>query len=892
MSQFETPPSEPKPAAGDTSLDPQDWSALRAQGHRMLDDMLDHLQTVARRPVWQAAPESARAAFDHPLPLDGMALDQAHQHFMQHVAPYSVGNAHPGFMGWVHGGGTAVGMLADMLAAGLNANVGGRNQMPVQVERQVVRWMRELFQFPDSANGVFVTGSSQANAMGVLLARTHHLGLGCRSAGIARAAGPHLVAYAATTAHGCIEQAMDLCGLGTQALRRVPVNAQHQMDTAALQRMMAADRVDGLQPFLLVGSAGTVDVGAIDDLAALADIAQHENVWLHVDGALGALGMWSARVAPLLHGIERADSLALDFHKWGQVPYDAGFFLARDGHQQLDTFSSPQVYLSRAERGLAAGSPWPCDLGPDLSRGFRALKTWFTIATFGTRRLGQVVEHTCALARYLEQRVRACPALELLAPVALNIVCFRYLGPEIDTLNADIVADLHESGLAAPSLTRIGAHAAIRCAIVNHRTTAADIDILFDAVLAFGRERSAKATALRGLGLAPLARMAFEGQALQPLANTLLERAQSDPQDAHALLDLSVLLQLQGEHELALSTQQLALAQSRLYEWPSSRQASLRLLALMAPGDLMANAPIQFLLEDSDVALQTLYLMPDEPLPSSLPEHDVALVAISQSSVHDGLLSRLAPLVDAWPRPVLLHPQRIRQTERTAATALLSAIPGVRVAAVRECMRLELLQWCASRGAAEDFLPGTPMPWIIRPLDSHAGHGLTKIADRTELDDYLHSQHGHGFVVSEFVDYRDADIQYRKYRVVLIDGVAYPVHMAISSHWMVHYLNAGMTESRGKRDEEAVFLAGFDSGFGLRHAAALESIAAAFGLEYLVLDCAQTRDGALLVFEVDPGAVVHAMDSAEMFPYKHAAMERIFDAYRALLHRAAARGAA
>src|SRR6185437_2841533 len=218
-----------------------------------------------------------------------------------------------------------------------------------------------------------------------------------------------------------------------------------------------------------VGTAGTVDIGAIDDLAALASTAQREKLWLHVDGAFGAMAILAKDIAPRLAGIERADSLALDFHKWGQVPYDAGFVLVRDGARHRDAFASPASYLRRETRGLAAGSAWPCDFGPDLSRGFRALKTWFTLKVYGTDAIGEVISRTCALARYLESRIAATPELELLAPVQLSIVCFRYRGPDSNRLNADIVIDLQESGIAAPSTTMIGNQFAIRAAIINHR---------------------------------------------------------------------------------------------------------------------------------------------------------------------------------------------------------------------------------------------------------------------------------------------------------------------------------------------------------------------------------------------------------------------------------------
>lgn len=451
----------------------------------MLDDMVDYLEHIRERPVWQPIPDEVRGRFRAPLPTGASELTDVHREFMQTILPYAVGNAHPGFMAYVHGGGTPVGMLAEMLAGGLNANCGGRDHVPIEVERQIVAWLRELFGFPATASGVFVTGTSMANFIGVLVARTAALGANTRRRGIA-AANQRLVAYSSAAAHGCIPQAMDMCGLGTTALRLIAVNDRHEMDMAALASAIAADRKAGLTPFLIVGTAGTVDIGAIDDLTALADLARREKLWFHVDGAFGALGILAPDIAPLLAGIERADSLALDFHKWGQVPYDAGFILVRDGILHQNAFVSPQTYLRRETRGLAAGTPWPCDFGPDLSRSFRALKTWFTLKTYGTQKLGAAISETCALARYLEERVRAMPALELAAPVQLNIVCFRYRCADSHRVNAQIVVDLQEGGAAAPSTTTIGGRLAIRAAIVNHRTERRDIDALVDNVLALG----------------------------------------------------------------------------------------------------------------------------------------------------------------------------------------------------------------------------------------------------------------------------------------------------------------------------------------------------------------------------------------------------------------------
>ncbi len=486
--------ARPKPSAepdGTQTLDPGDWGALRTQGHRMLDDMLDYLERIRERPVWQPAPEAVRRRFDQSLPRHSSDLESVHKVFMESVLPYALGNVHPRFMGWVHGGGTAVGMLAEMLAAGLNANLGGRDQAPLALEKQVLHWMRELFGFPASASGLFVTGTSMANFIAVLVARTGVLGKAVRSRGIA-AGGASLRAYASASAHSSLVRAMDLSGMGADALRIIPLDHRHQMDVAALEAAIAEDRNAGFMPFFVAATAGTVDVGAIDRLDELASVAQRERLWFHVDGAYGALGMLAADIAPRLTGLERADSIAFDFHKWGQVPYDAGFVMVRDGALHHDTFATPAPYLGRGPRGMAAGSPWPCDFGPDLSRGFRALKTWFTISVYGADRLGQAISGCCARARYLGDRVEAEADLELLAPVSLNIVCFRYRCDTSDEVNANIVADLQESGIAAPSTTIVGGQLAIRAAIVNHRTADEDMDILIEATLRFGRRYSAR----------------------------------------------------------------------------------------------------------------------------------------------------------------------------------------------------------------------------------------------------------------------------------------------------------------------------------------------------------------------------------------------------------------
>ncbi len=446
----------------------------------MLDDIFDHLSDIRQTLVWQKMPTEMRGELRLELPRHPTDIVTVYRDYQRLVQPYSGGNLHPRFMGWVQGGGNPVGMLAEMLAGGLNGNLGGRDHAPIEVERQVIAWAAEITGLPPTASGVLVTGTSIANLIGVLVARRAALGPDVRSDGLQAA---RLTAYAAAGAHGCVIRAMDMAGLGTAALRLIPLDGAWRLDMGALAEAVARDRAEGAQPFLVVGTAGSVDTGAVDDLAAIAAFCKAQYLWFHVDGAFGALAALAPSRRALLAGMDQADSLALDFHKWAQVQYDCGCILVRDPAHQTDAFAQSVDYLRRDVRGLAGGHPWPCDLGPDLSRGFRALKVWMTLRAYGTDRLGAVVEQCCALAARLAARIDAEPALERLAPVPLNIVCFRVRDAD-DAANAALVADLHEEGSFAPSTTRIGGRMAIRAAIVNHRTRAEDVDGLVDAILA------------------------------------------------------------------------------------------------------------------------------------------------------------------------------------------------------------------------------------------------------------------------------------------------------------------------------------------------------------------------------------------------------------------------
>jgi len=460
-----------------TTLDPENWSELRALGHLMMDDMIDHLSGISERPVWQKMPDDVRAHFTTPLPAAAGNLAALYDDFSKNIKPYVTGNTHPRFMGWVHGGGNAVSMLAELLAGAMNANCGGRDHAGIAVERQVISWAADMVGMPATTGGVLLTGSSMANFVAVLCAKYRALGQAGRDNGLQ---GQKLTAYASTGVHRCVPGALDMSGLGLAALRKIPVDADYRMNLKTLKTAIARDRAAGHQPFLIVGTAGTVDVGAIDDLAAIADIAKTENIWFHADAAFGALACLSPTLKPRLAGIERADSVAFDFHKWAQVTYDAGCVLIRDRQIQLATFSQPTNYLAPAE-ALAGGAPWPCDLGPDLSRGFRALKIWLTLSAYGKDAFGAIVDKTCALATHLATRIQSSPHLELAAPAPLNIVCFHVKNFS-DTQTAALVAALQNAGTFAPSTTTLNNRLAIRAAIVNHRTERADVDGLIEAV--------------------------------------------------------------------------------------------------------------------------------------------------------------------------------------------------------------------------------------------------------------------------------------------------------------------------------------------------------------------------------------------------------------------------
>lgn len=491
---FSSPPVDSNEVpSGETTLDPSDWSEFREMAHAALDDALDYLQTVRERPVWKPLPEDIRTKLAAPAPVDGQGLAEVYAEFCQDILPYATGNTHPRFFGWVHGSGLPGNIVAEMLAAAMNSNCGGRDHAAIYVERAVLGWCKEWFQFPPESTGLLVSGTSVANLIALTVARNTCLE-NVRKTGL-RCQRRELVAYASSEVHESVGKAFEVLGLGARALRKIAVDDDCRIDISDLERQIAQDRSDGLYPFCVIGCAGTVNNGATDDLDRLASICQSEDLWFHVDGAFGALCILNDDLRHRLAGIERSDSIAFDFHKWAHVQYDCGCVLVRNGDRHRAAFSMRPPYLENLERGLAGGIDWPCEFGIELSRGFRALKVWFALKEHGTGKLGRIIQQNCDQARYLRDLVLTHQRLELLAPAPLNIVCFRFVpengDPEtLDCLNEAIVTDLQLSGIAAPSTTRIRGRLAIRVNITNHRTRYADLDLLVESVLARGEARS------------------------------------------------------------------------------------------------------------------------------------------------------------------------------------------------------------------------------------------------------------------------------------------------------------------------------------------------------------------------------------------------------------------
>lgn len=474
------------PTSPSADLDPADWEAFRRAAHHAVDQGLDHLQQRREARVWTPMPEALRYHLAEPLPEEPTPLQELLDEFFRDILPHSMGNDHPRFFGWYMGGSTASGALADFLAAIEASNLGGGDTAAAAIDTQVCRWLVHAMGFPAQASASLVSSGSLANLVALAVSRNAMAGVDVREIGITQLPQA-LVFYGSHEVHSSSQKAIETLGLGHRALRKVPVDAALRMDLVALERMVAEDRAAGRKPSCVIGTAGTTSTGSIDNLNALADFCQQHQMWFHVDGAIGAVLKLSSRHAGLVAGLERADSVALDLHKWAQVPFACGAAIVRDGEAHFATFNLHPPYLQEQTRGLAA-APFLADRSLDLTRGFIALKVWMTIREHGRVGLARLIDHQIALAANLAAQLQADPQFELTAPQVLNIVCYRHRGlpgmgeDEIVSFNTELMLRIQESGVAVPTDTTLGGRFTLRAALVNHRVQAQDVNLLVETL--------------------------------------------------------------------------------------------------------------------------------------------------------------------------------------------------------------------------------------------------------------------------------------------------------------------------------------------------------------------------------------------------------------------------
>jgi len=467
-----------------------EWSAdeIRRVGYQAIDLIAEHLTALPGRPVFQPFPSAlADKYLESRPPKTGSSPDAILRTFAAEIAAYPFGNGHPRFFGWVNSPPVVIGVFADALAAAMNPSCAGGNHAAIYVERQVTDWFRQMIGFPAGSMGLLVSGGSMAALTSLAVARHVKCGYDVRAQGVQRSPRP-LVFYKSREGHGCHQKAIELMGIGHSNLRTILHNEALEMVPEALDAAIREDVAAGRTPVAVVASAGTVNTGAIDPLDEIADVCARHGVWLHVDGAYGAPAILSRTYANRLAALARADSLALDPHKWLYVPVDAGLVLVRDADAMRSAFSLVPPYL-RTDGQIAGvgGLPWFSEYGYQQTRGFRALKVWMSLKYYGLDGYRASIERDIALARRLAESVRAAPDFALFEPQSLGIVCFRYVsdtGKDGDALNKAILEKVQLGGEVFLSSTVIDDRFWLRACFVNPRTRESDVDQILDIVRA------------------------------------------------------------------------------------------------------------------------------------------------------------------------------------------------------------------------------------------------------------------------------------------------------------------------------------------------------------------------------------------------------------------------
>jgi aromatic-L-amino-acid/L-tryptophan decarboxylase len=481
-----------KPKKKDLTLDPENWDSMRKLGHQMIDDLFDYWENIREEKIWKPIPAEVKEFLDQPLPENGQSPEDIYKEFKENIFPYNKGNVHPRFFAWIQGTGTPLGVLADLMASGMNPNVAIGEHSAMYVDRQVVNWCKELMNFPSEASGILVSGGSMANITALTVARNSFRDEKIRQRGL-KAASAQLVLYCSVETHSCIQKAAEIIGLGTDSVRKIGVNDHYEMKADELEAQILKDIENELLPFCIVGTSGTVNTGAIDPMDELLAISKKYGLWFHVDGAYGALAKLDPKYADRLKAIEEADSLAFDLHKWLYVPYEVGCALIRDANKHRDSFAITPNYLIQENRGLSGGLDSINNYGFELSRGFKALKIWMSLKEHGREKYAQMIAQNNRQAEYLADLVNKCPDLELMAPVSMSITCFRMIKPgypenQLRELNREILLRIQEEGIASPSSTVLDGKYTLRIANVNQRTRMEDMDLLVKEVLRIGNE--------------------------------------------------------------------------------------------------------------------------------------------------------------------------------------------------------------------------------------------------------------------------------------------------------------------------------------------------------------------------------------------------------------------
>ena len=473
----------------ETGLDPANWDDIKLLGHRIIDDMVDYLKNIGEAKVWTPVPKSAKKEFEKPIPTKPGDIFEIYDDFKQHILPYHGGNIHPKYFAWVQGTGTPMGAFADLLAGVINSNATMGDQSSLYVDRQVINWCKELLNYPVTGSGILVSGGSIANITALIVARNTIIA-NSKNAGVYAAPGK-LTAYCSAETHNCVNKAAEVIGMGGDNLRKIPVNEHFEIDIADLKSKIAEDKAAGYIPFCIVGNAGTVNTGAIDPIDALLEIARKEKIWLHIDGAFGALAKLVPAYQERLKSLEEADSVAFDLHKWMYMQYEVGCVLFKDASAHRAAFANAVNYLTAHERGLSAGPDTVSNYGMELSRGFKALKVWMSLKEHGVDRYATVISQNIDQAFYLGSEIEKHPSLELLAAVNMNIVCYRYNpggldDEQLNALNKELLMRMHELAVAAPSSTMLNGKYAIRVAITNHRTRRGHLDEMIAGIVEIG----------------------------------------------------------------------------------------------------------------------------------------------------------------------------------------------------------------------------------------------------------------------------------------------------------------------------------------------------------------------------------------------------------------------